>query len=137
MPTSLRSDRRLLLMARGSRSMGAGGSMPFEEDVVLPAAHAQQHFAYERDMLPIVGIDGDVGGDAERNLTAADVSGDVDEGQGPAGGCALRKIDERSRRLDLAGGDGVQDLADVALEHAAGHGGERDRGLVAGLDPLQ
>jgi hypothetical protein len=39
--------------------------------------------------------------------------------------------------LDLARRDGIQDLADLALEHVTGHGIESDLGLIAGLDPLQ
>src|SRR5262249_49559749 len=106
--------------------------MPFQEDVVLPAAHAQQDFAYERDMVPMLGIDRDFGGGAERDLIAGDVISDVDDRQGPSAGCALRKVDERSCRLDLAGGNGVQDLADVALEDAAGDRVESHLGVVSG-----
>src|SRR5262244_1488080 len=87
--------------------------MPLQEDVVLPAAHAQQDFAQQRDMMPVFGIDRDLGGGAERNLIPGDVIRNVDDGQGPAAGCALGKIDERSRRLDLAGGDRIEYLADL------------------------
>ena len=47
--------------------------MPFEEDVVLPAAHAQQGFAQQRDMMPVFSIDRDLGGGAERDLITGDV----------------------------------------------------------------
>src|SRR5262249_14467970 len=112
-------------------------SVSFEEDIVLPAAHTQQDFAYERDMVPILGIDRDLGGGAERDLIAGDVVGDVDDGQGPPAGGPLGEIHERSRRLDLAGGDGIENLADFALEHVTGHGIESNLGLVTSLDPLQ
>jgi hypothetical protein len=94
--------------------------MPLQEDVVLPAAHAQQDFAYHRYMVPVLGVDRDLGRRPEWDLVAGDVIGDVDDGQCPATGCALGEIDERSSRLDLAGCDRIQDEAHLALEHATG-----------------
>ena len=60
-----------------------GWSMALEEDVVLPTAHAQQDFAQQRDMVPVLGIDGDLRGGAERNLIRRRVILDVDDGQRP------------------------------------------------------
>src|SRR5260221_12555776 len=112
-------------------------SMPLEEDVVLPAAHAQQDFAQQRDMMPVFRIDRDLSRCTERDLIAGDVIRDVDDGQCPAAGCPLSEIHERSCRLDLAGRDRVQDEAHLAPEHATGDGVEGGLGLIAGLDPLQ
>jgi hypothetical protein len=42
--------------------------VPFEEDVVLPAAHAQQDLADERDVVPVVRIDRDLGLRPHRDL---------------------------------------------------------------------
>ena len=56
-----------------------GWSMALEEDVVLPTAHAQQNFAQQRDMVPVLGIDGDLRGGAERNLIGGHVVLDLDE----------------------------------------------------------
>ena len=53
--------------------------MPLQEDVVLPAAHAQQDFAQQRDVVPVLGIDRDLGGGAERDLVARHVVLDVDD----------------------------------------------------------
>src|SRR5215813_5921306 len=75
--------------------------MPLQEDVILPAAHAQQDFAQQRDMMPVFGIDRDLGGGAERDLITGDVIGDVDDGQCPAAGCAFGEIHERSCRPAL------------------------------------
>src|SRR5262249_36635770 len=111
--------------------------MPLQEDVILPAAHAQQDFAQQRDMVPVLGIDRDLGGGAERDLITGDVVGDVDDGQCPAAGRALGEVHERSCRLDLTGCDRIQHEAHLALEHAAGHGVKGDLSLVTGPDPLQ
>src|SRR5262249_47293752 len=112
-------------------------SMAFEEDVVLPAAHAQQNFAYQRYVMPVLGIDRDLRRRPERYLVAGSVVLDVDDGERPATFRPRAKIHERAGRLELAGCDRVQDEADLALEHATGHGIEGDLGLVSGLYPLQ
>src|SRR5215472_1565275 len=49
--------------------------MPLQEDVILPAAHAQQDFAQQRDVVPVLGIDRDLGGGAKRDLITRDVIG--------------------------------------------------------------
>src|SRR5205085_10706386 len=94
-----------------SRVNPTSGSMPLQEDVVLPAAHAQQDLPYHRYMVPVLGVDRDLGGGPEWDLVSGDVIRNVDEGQGSATGGSLSKIDERSRRLDLAGRDRIEDLA--------------------------
>jgi hypothetical protein len=81
-------------------------------------------------MMPVFGIDRDLGRRTEGDLIAGDVIGDVDDGQCPAAGCPLAKIHERSCRLDLAGCDRIQDEAYLALEHATGDSVEGDLGLV-------
>ena len=114
-----------------------GWSMSLEEDVVLPTAHAQQNFAQQRDMVPMLGIDGDLRGGAERNLIGRHVVLDLDDSQRPAAFRAGAEIHERSRRRELASGDRIKHETDFALENAAGHGIESGLRLVAGLHPLK
>src|SRR5262245_44046247 len=88
-------------------------------------------------MMPVFGIDRDLGRGTEWDLVAGDVIGDIDDGQCPATGCALGEIDERSSRLDLAGCDRIQDEANFALEDTTGDGIEGDLGLVVRPDSLK
>jgi len=74
--------------------------MALEEDVVLPTAHAQQDLAQQRDMMPVLGIDRDLRGGAERNLIGRQVVLDVDDSQRPAAFRPGADIHERSRRRD-------------------------------------
>ena len=87
--------------------------------------------------MPVLGVDRDLRGGAERDLIGRHVIGDVDDGERSAAGCPRTDVDEPPRRLQLAGRDRVQDVAHLSLEHAAGHGIESSLGLVTGLDPLQ
>ena len=68
--------------------------MPLQEDVILPAAHAQQDFSQERDMMPVFGIDRDLGGGAERDLVGRHVIRDVDDSERPAAGCPCTDVHE-------------------------------------------
>ena len=111
--------------------------MALEEDVVLPAAHAQQDFAHHRDMVPVLGIDCDLRGGTERNLIGRHVVLDVDDGQRPAAFRPGADIHERPRRRELASGDRIEHETHFALEYAAGHGIESGLDLVAGLHPLE
>src|SRR5690242_12856076 len=82
-------------------------------------------------MMPMFGIDGDLSGGAERDLIAGNVVGNVDDGEGAATGCPCADIHECSRCLELAGGDRVDDEANLGLEDPAGDRIECDFGLVA------
>src|SRR4029077_19460716 len=95
-------------------------SMPLEEHVVLPAAHAQQDLADQGDVMPVLGIDRDLRRGAERDLVARHVVRDVDHGQCSAALGPRADIHEASGRWHLASRDRVQDKAHLALEHAAG-----------------
>src|SRR6187401_2646027 len=114
-----------------------GWSMALEEDVVLPTAHAQQDFAQQRDMVPVLGIDRDLRGGAQRNLIGRHVVLDVDDRERPAAFRPGTNIHQRPRRRDLAGGDRIEHETHFALEYAAGHGIESRLGIVAGLHPLK
>src|SRR5262249_20566382 len=49
--------------------------MPLQGRVALPAAHAQQDFAYERHVMPVLGIDRDLRRRAERYLVTGNIAG--------------------------------------------------------------
>jgi hypothetical protein len=81
-----------------------GWSMSLEEDVVLPTAHAQQNFAQQRDMVPMLGIDGDLRGGAERNLIGRHVVLDLDDSQRPAAFRPGAEIHERASSRAMPAG---------------------------------
>ncbi len=88
-------------------------------------------------MMPIFGIDRDLGRGAERDLVGRHVIRDVDDGQRTAAGCPRTDVHEPPRRLQLASRDRIQDEAHLALEHATGNRIESSLGLVTGLHALQ
>ena len=87
--------------------------------------------------MPVLRIDCDLRGGADRDLVARHIFLEVDEGERPATLCPCPIIDQCSRRLDLTRRDRIEDDSHLALEHASRHRVERDLGFVAGSDPLQ
>ena len=111
--------------------------MPFHKEVVLPAAHAQQDLAQQRDVMPVLGIDRDLRGSTGRDLVPRNILVDVDEGERASTLRPRPIIDQSARGLDLARRDRIKDSPHPAFEYATRHGIERNLSLVARPNPLQ
>src|SRR5262245_42140183 len=110
--------------------------MPLEKYIVLPTAHAQQNFAKQRYVMPVFGVDRDLRRSTDRNVVTRNIVLNIDNSKRPAPFGARSVIDQRSRRLYLAGGNSVENDPHLAFEHAPRHSVEGHLRLVAGPNPL-
>ena len=58
----------------------------FEEDVILPTSHPQQDPPDDREVMPVGGVEGDLGGRSTGNVVGGHVLSDLNHRYGTAAG---------------------------------------------------